>query len=119
MFKLRIAVGCLMSVMLQTGWSASAPSGDLVTIAERSGYKRTGRYDEVQRLCAAFQRTYASQVRCHEFARTPEGRPMLALIASADGTFEPARARERVRQLESRALKKLRGALPTALSAEA
>jgi hypothetical protein len=97
MLKLRIAVGCLLSVLLQTGWSASAPSGDLVTIAEQSGYKRTGRYDEVQKLCTAFQRTYPSQVRCQEFARTPEGRPMLALIASADGTFDPAQARERNR----------------------
>ena len=80
-------------------WSAETPSGELVTIAEQSGYRRTGRYDEVQRLCAAFQRKYPAQIRCREFGKTPEGRPMLMLIASADGTFDPAKSHERKRPI--------------------
>ena len=74
-----------------------APVPDLVTVAERSAFARTGRYDEVEALCAAFQQARPAQVRCHEFGRSPEGRPMLALIASSDGVMEPATARARAR----------------------
>lgn len=69
----------------------------LTTIAEQSGYKRTGRYDEVERLCTTFQQTWPAQVRCFEFGRTPEGRRMLALAASADSTFDAASARSKQR----------------------
>ncbi len=62
----------------------------LTTLSETSGWKQTGRYEEVERLCAAFPRRFAGKVKCEKFGVTPEGRPMLALIASADGTFDPA-----------------------------
>lgn len=64
----------------------------LRTVAELSGNQRTGRYDEVERLCAAYQQTWPNQVRCFEFGRTPEGRPMLALVASSDGVLDAAAA---------------------------
>jgi hypothetical protein len=64
----------------------------LRTVAEQSGNQRTGRYDEVERLCPAYQQTWPSQVRCFEFGRTPEGRPMLALVASTDGVLDAAAA---------------------------
>jgi hypothetical protein len=60
----------------------------LRTVAEQSGNQRTGRYEEVERLCPAYQQTWPKQVRCFEFGRTPEGRPMLALVASADGVLD-------------------------------
>src|SRR5215211_1217664 len=69
----------------------------LVTVAERSGYAKTGRFDEVQRLCAAFAKRWPTQVRCVEFGRSPEGRPMLALVGSADGTLTPAAAKAKAR----------------------
>ena len=68
---------------------------DLVTEAERSAYVRTGRYEEVGRLCQAFQRRFPRAVRCTRFGTTPEGRPMWALIASEQGAFSPAEARRR------------------------
>ncbi len=70
---------------------------DLRTTAERTGYARTGRYDEVERLCRAYEATWPVQVRCVAFGTTPERRPMYALVASADGvlTHEAARARGR------------------------
>ena len=74
---------------------ARAPS--LVTVAEQSGFTRTGHYDEVEALCAAFQRAWPAQVRCVEFGRSPENRPMLALVASSDGVLDPATARARAR----------------------
>jgi hypothetical protein len=74
-----------------------APAPTLVTVAEQSGFARTGRYEEVEALCAAFQRAWPAQVRCVEFGRSPENRPILALVASSDGVIDPAAARERAR----------------------
>src|SRR5438045_3336100 len=69
----------------------------LRTEGELSSYIRTGRYDEVVRLCAAFETAHKPVVRCQRFGDTPEGRPMLALVASADGTLDPETARARRR----------------------
>src|SRR5262245_43534972 len=69
----------------------------LQTVAEQSGYTRTGRYDEVEKLCAAMAQAWPSRIRCIEFGRSPENRVMRALVASDDGTLEPAAARQRNR----------------------
>jgi hypothetical protein len=57
-------------------------SQELTTLAEQSGFRETGRTDEVRRLCAAFAREWPEAVRCLEFGRSAEGRPMLALLIS-------------------------------------
>ncbi|HEX8435301.1 M14 family metallopeptidase [Archangium sp.] len=62
----------------------------LSTVSEQSGWTRTGRYAEVESLCRAFPQRYPGKVRCDTFGTTPEGRPLLALVASADGTLTPA-----------------------------
>jgi hypothetical protein len=84
-----------LAALLQVGVPRSEAAADtsLQTVAERSGYRTTGRYEEVERLCAAFARTWPDAVRCMEFGRTPEGRPMLALVASAKGLLTPQAAR--------------------------
>lgn len=73
--------------------SATAP---LQTTAEKSGFIKTGRYDEVIQLCNDFQKAYPKAVRCMEFGRTPENRPMLALLASRSGVLnaEDAKAKK-------------------------
>ncbi|KQW90299.1 peptidase M14 [Massilia sp. Root418] len=73
---------------------AAAPTS-LVTVSERSGFQQTGRYEEVQQLCKAFQQAYPKQVRCFEFGRTPEGRPMLALAVSRTGALTAEQAKQR------------------------
>ena len=67
----------------------------LSTVAERSGYQQTGRYDEVVALCDAYQQAFPKAVRCFDFGTTPQGRPMKALAISTSGalTAEDARAR--------------------------
>jgi hypothetical protein len=94
-----LAALCLVTVVSGSARAESAPlrTDDLRTVGEQSGFTRTGRYDEVERLCAAYAARWPAKVRCTEFGRTPEGRPMLALIASADGVLEPRQARERKR----------------------
>ena len=73
--------------------SVHAATSDLTTVSERSGFTRTGRYDEVIALCDAFQREYPKAVRCFDFGTTPEGRPMKALAVSTTGHLDPQSAR--------------------------
>jgi len=93
-----LTTGLLMLIAAAPA-AASTPDvpPDLTTVAERSGFARTGRYDEVERLCAAYAARWPKQVRCLEFGRTPENRPMLALAASTDGVLDPEAARKRQR----------------------
>jgi Zinc carboxypeptidase len=53
----------------------------LTTVAEDSDFRRTGRTDEVTRLCAAFAAAWPRAVRSLEFGHSAEGRPMRALLA--------------------------------------
>lgn len=80
------------ATLLMTLMSA-AP--DLSTTADRSHDLRTGRYEEVQTLCAGYARAHPRAVKCVTFGQTPEGRPMLALVVSRTGTLEPAAAHQR------------------------
>jgi len=75
--------------------SVFANVAPLQTVAEQSKFVRTGRYDEVVRLCAAYESTWHDAVRCTTFGKTPEGRPMLALVVSRSGALTPRAARER------------------------
>ncbi|MBV8495151.1 MAG: peptidase M14, partial [Gammaproteobacteria bacterium] len=54
----------------------------LTTLAEQSGFARTGRSDEVTRLCAAFAAAWPRAAHSIEYGRSAEGRPMRALIVS-------------------------------------
>lgn len=91
--RVSFAVACFLFAL-----SAAAGSrNELTTLAEQSGFKRTGRYEEVERLCAAFEEQWPRQARCFEFGRSPEGRPMLALALSADGTLTADAARSKQR----------------------
>jgi hypothetical protein len=84
----------LLLLALALSPALAAPSaGELTTVAERSGFLRTGRYDEVIALCDAFQQRYPKAVRCFDFGTTPEGRPMKALAVSTRGLLTPEAAR--------------------------
>jgi hypothetical protein len=74
---------------------AASPPKALETISERSGFRVTGRYDEVERLCAELAKAFPGNVRSFEFGRTPEGRPMLGLVVTKTGALTPEDARER------------------------
>ena len=84
----------LFAALLTSAASAHAAADNLRTVAEQSGFKRTGRYDEVADLCARFAKAWPDAVSCDEFGRTPEGRPMLALVVTKSGARTPEAARE-------------------------
>jgi hypothetical protein len=60
--------------------------------AERSQLSRTGDYAEAVAMCEALAARYPDQARCERFGVSPEGRALVALIASADGVLTPERA---------------------------
>ena len=96
MIRSAILLAFAASTSASAATLAAAPSAAaLTTIAERSGFQNTGRYDEVVDLCARFQKAYPKQVRCFEFGRTPEGRPMLALAVSRSGALTAEQAKKR------------------------
>jgi hypothetical protein len=71
---------------------AHAAPDSLTSIAERSGFKTTGRYDETIALCRAFEVEYPNAAKCTAFGRTPEGRDMLSLVVSRSGALDPKAA---------------------------
>lgn len=76
--------------------AAAATQDDLArTVAENSDFLRTGRYQEVQRLCRSYEHTWPDSVKCAVFGRTPEGRDMMVLVASRSGALTAAEARAR------------------------
>jgi hypothetical protein len=75
----------------------SASPDAFTTVAEQSGFVRTGRYEEVERFCTTLPKRFAGKIKCETFGMTPEGRNMIALIASADGTFLPAQLQKKSR----------------------
>jgi hypothetical protein len=85
-------VAALAFALALAGGSALAAPEPLSTVAERSGFLRTGRYDEVIALCDAFAKRYPGVVNCIDFGVTPEGRPMKALVASR-ATLDPMQAK--------------------------
>lgn len=86
---------CWALVALLLPFALGAAPKSLDTIAERSGFRVTGRYEEVERLCRDYASNWPDAVRCSEFGRTPEGRPMLALTISRSGALTPEDAHER------------------------
>lgn len=85
----------LCTLLLLAALSPALAEAPLTTVAERSGFSRTGRYDEVIALCDAFARRHPDAVRCATFGTTPEGRPMKMLVATRTAAFTPEAARER------------------------
>lgn len=83
-----------LAALLTTLPSIAAPANSaLTTVSERSGFVKTGRYDEVIALCAQFAQRYPDAVRCSDFGTTPEGRPMKVLVVSKAGAFTPEAAK--------------------------
>jgi hypothetical protein len=70
-------------------------STPLLTLAEQSGFRETGRIDEVERLCAEMSVAWPADVKTFEYGRSAEGRPLKALIASRSGALTAQELRDR------------------------
>ncbi len=88
----------MLAPILALALLAARPAApDLVTTAEKTGFERTGRYDEAIRLCRGFERAFPRRARCFGYGTSPEGRELVALAASADGVTRPLAARTKER----------------------
>jgi murein tripeptide amidase MpaA len=85
----------LTSLLALLSPDAAAAPPELTSVGERSGFTRTGRYDEVPTLAQAFAKHYPDAVRVRQFGTTPEGRPMLEMVVTRTGAFDAKTARER------------------------
>ena len=83
----------LLALLSAFAPAVAAPA--ITTVAERSGFLHTGRYDEVIKLCAQFEAAYPKAVKCIEFGRTPEGRSMKALVVTRSGATSAQAAKKR------------------------
>jgi hypothetical protein len=61
----------------------------LLTVAETSGFRHTGRLDEVEALCEAFAARWPEAVRSFVYGESAEGRPMRALLVSRADALTP------------------------------
>jgi hypothetical protein len=92
---MRILITSILLAAIHLSIANSAEN--LSTIAEQTQWKRTGRYDEVIKLCKDFVTAYPTQVRSFQFGETADGRPMIAVAASADGVLDPKAAKAKNR----------------------
>jgi len=87
----------LLKVLLIFAGISAANAADLTTLAEQTGFRKTGRYDETIRLCQGLEKAFPKKAKCIRFGTTPEGRPMVMLALSADGTLSPEQCRKKSR----------------------
>jgi hypothetical protein len=66
-----------------------------LTLAEQSAFRRTGRTDEVERLCQSYAQRWPDAVRSFEYGRSAEGRAMYAMVVSRAGALSPTEIRRR------------------------
>lgn len=75
--------------------SAGGAMDPLITVAEQTEFRQTGRIEEVERLSQELARLWPEVVRSFEYGRSAEGRPMRALIVSRTGALTPEEIRSR------------------------
>lgn len=94
----RVAVAALGFALLSLLYGpipAMADPDSLLTHAERTAFRETGRYAEAERLCAEIAARWPEAARCLDFGTTPEGRTLRALIVSRSGALTPDAVRAR------------------------
>jgi hypothetical protein len=67
----------------------------LLTLAEVTEFRQTGRIDEVDALCVALTRDWPAAVRQIDYGRSAEGRILRALLASRAGVLSAQEIRQR------------------------
>lgn len=63
------------------------------TYYEQTGFKQTPRYDETIEFCNRLEKA-SPWIKVTPFGKSPEGRDLVLVIASKDGTFDPKKAQK-------------------------
>jgi len=74
--------------------AAHADAGRWITPAEAAQFRTTPSYADTLAYLRQLQQAAPGMIHLQTFGTTPEGHPMTVVIASGDGTFDPAAARK-------------------------
>jgi len=84
----------LLGIVTMTTHATGTNAGDWTTPAEAAKFHTTPSYADTLAYLQRLQQAAPGVIRLQTFGTTPEGRPMTVVIASGDGTFDPAAARK-------------------------
>jgi len=88
-----IVLLALLGVATTTTHAASSNPADWTTPSEAAQFRTTPSYADTLAYLQRLQQAAPGIIHLATFGTTPEGRPMTVVIASGDGTFDPAAAR--------------------------
>jgi hypothetical protein len=88
-----VLLSVLLGVAAMTAQAADSNT-DWITPAEAAQFRTTPSYADTVAYLQRLQQAAPGVIRVATFGTTPEGRPMTVVIASGDGTFDPAAARK-------------------------
>ncbi len=88
-----IVLSALLGVATTTTHAATSNAADWTTPAEAAQFRTTPSYADTLAYLQRLQQAAPGIIHLATFGTTPEGRPMTVVIASGDGTFDPAAAR--------------------------
>ncbi len=83
----------LLAVFLSLGLAAPATAADWTTPAEAAGFRTTPSYADTLTYLKRLEEAAPGKIRLQTFGVSPQGRPMMAVIANANGVFTPEGAR--------------------------
>ena len=89
-----ILLYALLGVATMSAHATGPNVTDWTTPAEATHFRTTPSYADTLAYLERLQQAAPSVIRLATFGTTPEGRPMTVVIASGDGTFDPAAARK-------------------------
>jgi hypothetical protein len=89
---IRLLLTALLGVATMTTHAATSNAADWVTPAEATQFRTTPSYADTLAYLERLQQAAPGVIHLATFGTTPEGRPMTVVIASGDGTFDPAAA---------------------------
>ncbi|WP_158753684.1 M14 family metallopeptidase [Dyella sp. S184] len=89
-----VLLATLLGVAAMAAHATGSNATDWITPAEATHFRTTPSYADTLAYLKRLQQAAPGVIHLETFGTTPEGRPMTVVIASGDGTFDPAAARK-------------------------
>ena len=77
----------LLVLLLASGFALPARAADWITPAERSGFRTTPSYADTRAYLERLEKQAPDRIRLVTYGISPQGRPMIAVIANKDGVL--------------------------------
>ena len=87
----RAAYAAILCLVFMLGAAMAQP--DWITPAEKSGFVTTPSYEETLHYLERLQKAAPGKIHLERFGTTPQGRPMMIVVASGQKLFTPEAAR--------------------------